>query len=51
MNKRGTLSVFFGSIGSAINAARAVEGNKLPTAGDLKALGIDPTQFRKIMGR
>lgn len=51
MSKRSTLSAFFGTIGSAINASRAVEGNRAPNSADLRALGIDPVEFRKILGR
>lgn len=48
MSKRSTLSAFFGSIGSAVRAAGAVEGGHAPKARDLKTLGIDPVQFNKI---
>ena len=48
MSKRSTLSAFFGTIGSAINAASAVESHRAPKSEDLRKLGIDPVQFRKI---
>jgi hypothetical protein len=51
MSKRSTLSAIFGTIGSAIAAAGAVEGNRAPRNADLRALGIDPVAFRKIIGR
>ena len=51
MTMRSTFSAIFGTIGSAINAAGAVENNRAPHSRDLRALGIDPAEFRKIMGR
>lgn len=48
MNTRNTVSAIFGTIGSAIRAAAAVEGNREPRARDLKTLGIDPAAFSKI---
>lgn len=48
MSKRSTLSAFFGTFGSAVRAASAVEGGYAPKARDLKQLGIDPAQFNKI---
>lgn len=48
MSKRSTLSAFFGTIGSAVRVANAVEGRRIPRARDLQALGIDPAQFGKI---
>ncbi|MCG7505497.1 hypothetical protein [Mesorhizobium retamae] len=35
-------------VGSAINAAGAVEGNHNPKGRDLRRLGIDPVEFAKI---
>lgn len=35
-------------VGSAINAAGAVEGNHNPKNRDLRRLGIDPVAFAKI---
>jgi len=35
-------------VGSAINAAGAVEGNRAPKGNDLRRLGIDPVEFAKI---
>lgn len=51
MSKRSTLSAFFGTIGSAINVAGAIEGNRSPRSADLRVLGIDPVEFRKIYSR
>jgi hypothetical protein len=51
MTMRSTLSAFFGTIGSAMNAASAVENNRAPNSRDLRTLGIDPVEFRMIMGR
>ncbi|WP_162839656.1 hypothetical protein [Mesorhizobium sp. 1M-11] len=35
-------------VGSAVNAAGAVEGNRAPKGQDLRRLGIDPVEFAKI---
>lgn len=48
MNKRSKLTAFFGTIGSAISVAAAMEGHRKPRARDLRQLGIDPVQFEKI---
>ena len=48
MNKRSTLSAIFGTIGSAVRVANAVEAKRAPRARDLQALGIDPAQFGRI---
>ena len=48
MSKRGRISGLFSLIGSAISVAGAVEGNRAPKNADLRALGIDPTEFGKI---
>jgi hypothetical protein len=36
------------TFGSAVAAARAVEGGKTPAARHLRNLGIDPAQFGQI---
>ena len=46
--RRTTISEVFSLIGSAIATAAAVESARQPRARDLKALGIDPEQFRQI---
>lgn len=48
MSKRNALYTLFGAIGSAMRAADAVEGKYQPKARDLRNLGIDPEQFKKI---
>ena len=48
MNKRSRISTFFGTIGSAINVAAAVEGRHKVNVADLRNLGIDPAQFDRI---
>lgn len=48
MNKRSKISTFFGTIGSAINVAAAVEGRQKVNVADLRNLGIDPAQFERI---
>ncbi|MGC4023733.1 MAG: hypothetical protein QM744_00250 [Mesorhizobium sp.] len=48
---RSTLSAFFGTIGSAAKVASAVENNRTPRSSDLQTLGIDPIEFRAIMGK
>jgi hypothetical protein len=48
MNKRSKISAFFGTIGSAINVAAAVEGRQKVSTADLRNLGIDPIQFERI---
>jgi hypothetical protein len=39
---------FFGSIASAFRAAGSIRSGGQPKASDLKALGINPADFRKI---
>jgi hypothetical protein len=39
---------FFEIFGSAVAVSRAVEGNRQPSARDLRTLGIDPAAFGKI---
>lgn len=39
---------FFNMMGSAINAAAAVETGRRPNVRDLHQLGIDPMRFHKI---
>jgi hypothetical protein len=39
---------FFDIVGSAIAAAAAVNNGRKPRSRDLRALGIDPTQFHDI---
>ncbi len=46
--KRSGLETFFGVFGSAVAAAAAVSRGGRPRSRDLRALGIDPEQFRKI---
>lgn len=51
MSRNRTLAMigdFVDVVGSAINAARAVEARRAPRADDLNRLGIDPAQFRGI---
>jgi len=48
MNKRSKISAFFGTIGSAIAVAAAVEGRQKVNTADLRNLGIDPAQFERI---
>ncbi|WP_170971272.1 MULTISPECIES: hypothetical protein [Mesorhizobium] len=51
MTMRSTLSAFFGTIGSAAKVASAVENNRAPRSSDLQTLGIDPVEFRMIIGK
>ena len=39
---------FFNMMGSAINAAAAVETGRRPHARDLRLLGIDPLRFNRV---
>ncbi len=39
---------FFNMMGSAINAAAAVETGRRPNARDLRRLGIDPMRFNNV---
>lgn len=39
---------YFGMLVSANNVAWAVEGNRHPDPADLRRLGIDPANFRRI---
>lgn len=50
MSIRSTLSGLFGTLGSAVKAANAIENNRAPASRDLRVLGIDPVEFRMIMG-
>ena len=45
---RTTIRNLIGIVGSAINAAGAMEGNRAPRGHDLRRLGIDPVEFAKI---
>jgi hypothetical protein len=45
------LGEFFSMMGSAINAAAAVETGRRPSASDLRQLGIDPMRFSRIKSR
>lgn len=45
---RTAIRNLIGIVGSAINAAGAVEGNHAPRNHDLRRLGIDPVEFAKI---
>ncbi len=47
-NKRTTLTQVLGIIGDAIVTAAAVSNGHQPKARNLRGLGIDPQQFRKI---
>ena len=54
MNTRkplGRIGVLVRTFGSAVAVSRAVEANRQPRASDLRMLGIDPTEFRKIVRR
>lgn len=48
MSTRIKIGDLFDIFGSAIAAASAVDARRQPKARDLRALGIDPEQFRKI---
>jgi hypothetical protein len=51
MRMRSALSAigdFLDMIGSAVAVSRAVEASKQPRAADLRRLGIDPANFRRI---
>ncbi|CAH2406157.1 hypothetical protein [Mesorhizobium escarrei] len=39
---------FFTMMGSAMNAAAAVETGRRPRPGDLRLLGIDPMRFKHL---
>ncbi|MEQ1954082.1 hypothetical protein [Mesorhizobium sp. CN2-181] len=45
---RRTIGEFIEIFGSAVAAASAVERGRQPAARDLRTLGIDPEQFRRI---
>ena len=47
-NKRITFAEVFGIIGDALATAAAVRNGRQPNARNLRGLGIDPEQFRKI---
>lgn len=51
MTMRSTFSAIFGTISSAAKVAGAVENNCAPRSSDLQRLGIDPVEFRMIMGK
>ncbi|MBX3597557.1 MAG: hypothetical protein KF874_08310 [Rhizobiaceae bacterium] len=51
MTMRNTLAAIFGTVGSAVKVANAVENNRAPSAADLRNLGIDPVEFGAITGR
>lgn len=48
MSRFNSVGKFFATVGSAINAASAVEGSRTPRARDLRALGINPADFNRI---
>lgn len=51
MKARNAISAiggFFDVIGSAMAVSRAIESGRQPTSADLRVLGIDAKQFRKI---
>ncbi len=51
MNTRSPFSRIGNAVrtfGSAVAAARAIEGGRTPAAHHLRALGIDPKQFSEI---
>jgi hypothetical protein len=50
-NAIAAIGSFFEVFGSAVAVSRAVEANRQPRASDLRMLGIDPTEFRKIVRR
>ncbi len=53
MTKRSTFSAigeFLDLFGSAVAVSNAVENRRQPASRDLRNLGIDPAEFRK-MGR
>lgn len=47
-NKRNGFSEVLGIIGDALATAAAVRSGHQPKARNLRGLGIDPEQFRKI---
>ena len=51
MTTRNTLAAIFEVFGSAVAVSRAVEARRQPRASDLRMLGIDPTEFGKIVRR
>ncbi|HEY4193428.1 MAG TPA: hypothetical protein VGM46_12345 [Mesorhizobium sp.] len=46
--RNSTFGRLFGSLGSAIAVAIAVDAGRRPLARDLEALGIDSREFAKI---
>jgi len=48
IKKRSVLAEFVNVFGNAVAAASAVSHGRQPKARDLRALGIDPAQFRSI---
>ncbi len=53
MTKRSTFSAigeFLEMFGSAVAVSSAVENRRQPASRDLRNLGIDPTEFRKLGG-
>lgn len=49
MNALRRASDFFAVFSAAVNAARATENSLAPKANDLRALGIHPDAFKKIV--
>jgi len=41
------LTSMFTVFGAAVDVARAIEAHRMPSAGALKALGINEAEFRK----
>jgi|GEM_PF-1639860 len=48
VHKRSKLVELLGVFGNAVAAASAVNHGRQPNAHDLRALGIEPAQFRTI---
>jgi len=48
MSARSKIADFFSVFGNAVAAAAAVDNGRQPRARDLRGLGIDPEQFRRI---
>jgi hypothetical protein len=46
--RKTAIGEFFNILGSAIDAAAAVEAGRRPRSQDLQQLGIDPVKFRSI---
>lgn len=50
MSARSRITEAFSLFGNAVAAAAAIRTGRQPKASNLRALGIDPEQFRKIRG-